>query len=181
MQLVPEATDAYDQRQTSPWLFDDVQVWGGSTYRIGLRLSEDPPPPAHVTASHCVAFEGDRVVLCLHVDRQWTIPGGRLEPGESAEECLVREAREEAGIEIAGWRLVAHNRVEMLDLPPPDWPYPMPGYQLFYVARLVSTGQITATEECTEARLFSVEEALAAPGWTQDHPAFAAALLALRP
>jgi 8-oxo-dGTP diphosphatase len=30
----------------------------------------------------------------------WSIPGGRIEPGESAEEAVVREVREETGVEV---------------------------------------------------------------------------------
>jgi 8-oxo-dGTP diphosphatase len=30
----------------------------------------------------------------------WSIPGGRIEPGESDEEAVVREIREETGLEV---------------------------------------------------------------------------------
>src|SRR2546421_620111 len=83
-------------------------------------------------------FDDDRVLLAKHVDRGWTIPGGRLEPGETALDCLIREAREEAGVEIADARIVAHNRIEMLDEAPEGWPYRQPSYQVFYVARVVA-------------------------------------------
>lgn len=36
----------------------------------------------------------------------WALPGGRIEEGESAERCLVREAREETGLDVEPVALV---------------------------------------------------------------------------
>ncbi len=33
----------------------------------------------------------------------WEFPGGKIDPDESADAALVRELREELGIEISGW------------------------------------------------------------------------------
>lgn len=37
---------------------------------------------------------------------RWSVPGGRIEPGESDQEAVIREVREETGLEVEVGRLV---------------------------------------------------------------------------
>jgi 8-oxo-dGTP diphosphatase len=37
----------------------------------------------------------------------WSLPGGRLEPGESAEQCAIRELHEELGLTVSELRPIA--------------------------------------------------------------------------
>jgi mutator protein MutT len=43
---------------------------------------------------------GGAVVLALNDRNEWELPGGRLEIGESPEQCLVREFHEELSVSI---------------------------------------------------------------------------------
>jgi ADP-ribose pyrophosphatase YjhB (NUDIX family) len=55
-----------------------------------------------------VIFDGQRhVLLCHRRDMDvWNLPGGRVESGELPTEAVVRETREETGLEVTVERLV---------------------------------------------------------------------------
>jgi 8-oxo-dGTP diphosphatase len=65
--------------------------------------------PAHrqpIDVSAALIFhEGKLLITRRHADSHlgglWEFPGGKREPGETFEQCLVREIREELGIEIS--------------------------------------------------------------------------------
>jgi mutator protein MutT len=56
-----------------------------------------------------IVIEDDRILL-LDQDtdgpRSWSLPGGKVEPGETLAEALVRELREEAGVVVEAGRLL---------------------------------------------------------------------------
>lgn len=48
----------------------------------------------------CVIFSNDRFVLLKNERDEWELPGGKLELGETPEECLRREIIEELRLDI---------------------------------------------------------------------------------
>jgi 8-oxo-dGTP pyrophosphatase MutT (NUDIX family) len=74
----------------------------------GASLPVVPAQPLHfVVAAVCLRDDRGRL---LSVRKQGTerfmLPGGKLEPGETAREAAIREIREEVGVELADVELL---------------------------------------------------------------------------
>ena len=73
-----------------------------------------------IQVSAALIFHGGKLLITQrhaksHLGGLWEFPGGKLELGETFEQCLVREIREELGVEISVGKLfeeVAHDYPE---------------------------------------------------------------------
>ena len=57
------------------------------------------------TATAIIPFPPDKVLLIkrrtLPFKGYWALPGGRVDPGETVEQTIVREVKEETGLDVA--------------------------------------------------------------------------------
>jgi mutator protein MutT len=76
-------------------------------------------PMKHLEAAIAIITRGEKVLVCQRRNDDkfgglWEFPGGKVEAGETVEDCLHREVREELGIAV---RIVK-------SFPPVDHQYP---------------------------------------------------------
>jgi 8-oxo-dGTP diphosphatase len=75
-------------------------------------VTPEPPPSLEtIVVAAAVIRRGEAYLLSqrlagTHLAGLWEFPGGKCEPGESLEACLVRELAEELGVEA---RVAAHR------------------------------------------------------------------------
>ncbi|MQA78575.1 MAG: NUDIX domain-containing protein [Streptosporangiales bacterium] len=95
------------------------------------------------------------VLLCRNERDEWELPGGKLDPGETPEQCVVREVAEETG-----WRV---ETGAILDA----WVHPVrPDRTVFvvtYACRVVDDGTLVVSEEHEELALFSEADVSSLP------------------
>ena len=121
------------------------------------------PLPAPVSAVGVVCLRGDEVLLIRRgqAPRQgeWSLPGGRIEPGERAVDAALRELREETGVEaeITG----------LIDVVDGIFPGAGRHYVLIdYAARWVS-GDPVAGDVAREARFVTLDQVEALVDWDE--------------
>ena len=89
----------------------------GETWSMTWHPAGDPPDGRpHGAAGVCVTQDGD-VVLISGDGKQWDLPAGRPEDGETWEETLRREVDEEACVTVTSAQLIGYARGECTDGP----------------------------------------------------------------
>lgn len=78
--------------------------------RAFIKILNARMPKKRLIAQGVLRTDGDRVALCqLTYKTDWDLPGGIVDPGESPADCVVREVREELGLDVRVQGLLAVN------------------------------------------------------------------------
>lgn len=81
--------------------------WGEAQVTF-LPLGEPAPLDTLLYAALIFALQDSRFVVADIAGRGWCIPGGRPEPGETAEQAARRETREETGAVLGSLQPLGH-------------------------------------------------------------------------
>jgi mutator protein MutT len=115
------------------------------------RDANTPGQKPHGTRAVGIVLEDDQLLLMrrAHDGREYyTFPGGGVEPGETVEEAVIRELREETDLIVSVDRLLYHH--DLLN----------DSDQYFYKCQYVSGQVVLGGEELEETRLGDVHEPL---------------------
>ena len=124
-------------------------------------LLDDPNAPKAnrviPAASAIVLDDASRILLHKRTDNEyWSIPGGGMEPGESIAETIVREVREETGIEARVEKLLGvysnPRHVSVYD----DGEVRQQ-FSVCFLCRAVG-GELATSKESSEVRFFDLGE-----------------------
>jgi 8-oxo-dGTP diphosphatase len=134
-----------------------------------IVLSTQLPPQELSVTSFVLAFSGNNFLQTHLVKRGWDLVGGHIEPGESPEEAVRREAYEETGARLEALHLLGYQHLQLLGPRPTGHRYPYPeSYQIFYWAKIAALDNFSANQETHGRGLFSPTEAEQLP-WVQAY------------
>lgn len=127
----------------------------------------------HVTpkvGATAAVFDEDRRVLTMQrPEGAWCMPGGNADPGESPEETVVRETREETGLDVRPVELVDAYR-----LPPGTGYDPHGAVTILYRCERTG-GELRSSHESRAVRWQAIDEV---PEWFFAHETYARDALA---
>ncbi|MFN3668636.1 MAG: NUDIX hydrolase [Brevundimonas sp.] len=132
------------------------------------------PPPTPIPAVGVVCLRGDAVLLIRRGtpprQGEWSLPGGRIEPGERAVDAALRELREETGVEA--------EITSLIDVVDGLFPEAGRHYVLIdYAARWLS-GEPVAGDDAAEARFVALDAVDGLVDWAETRRIIALAATA---
>ena len=109
------------------------------------------------TTTAIIPFPSDKILLIKRRTAPfvgyWALPGGRVDPGETVEQAIVREVKEETGLDIAVVRKIGEYHEQGVQ-GGAEYDY----YPACFLVNVVG-GKIRKQEsEIEEAKLFSLDE-----------------------
>ena len=115
-------------------------------------------PRLKVMACMVIVCTGDGNVAIARPKRGWGLPGGHVEPGETAEQGAIREVYEETAVRVKKLRVVGGWLAEKLFPSELNKNAPQKSYQLLFVADAESIDEFAERFEIIERAFIPVDE-----------------------
>jgi len=102
-----------------------------------LYITDELPPLELCRTAFGLAFNGDQVLMTRLKNRDWDIPGGKIDLGETPQQTVVREVLEETFVQVEVVELVGIQEIELFGPRPENlqWSYPL-SVQVYFLCRI---------------------------------------------
>ncbi|WP_029695593.1 NUDIX hydrolase N-terminal domain-containing protein [Lacrimispora indolis] len=103
--------------------------------------------------SRAAVFKDNRILLVKEADGNWSLPGGWVDVNLSVKENIIKEVREESGLDVRVDKVIAVQDREKHNLPV----YVYKICKIFMQCSVIG-GSFQVNNETTDSRYFSLEE-----------------------
>lgn len=89
----------------------------GKVFEVTYR-DEDPGinlGDAVLRGVHSYCFYENKIVIVCNTKKEWTPPGGSIEPGETYKEASIREVKEEANMKVLKQEYIGYQDIWIAD------------------------------------------------------------------
>lgn len=112
-----------------------------------LYFDEPPEKVGELVFVNCLAYQHEQILFCKWRNEDiWVLPGGRIEPHETAEETLHRELMEETGATLKNFEVLCYIHCFMFDIE---------YWGIAYLGEIEDLSNPTDLNEVSDAKLFS--------------------------
>ena len=145
--------------RSTQWAFEEGRQFSFTWFDPPFR-----PEPPHSNQAYGICFTRDRMIVLAGSRFEgrpyWNLLGRGVEPGETLEDCLVREVMEEGCARVMESRYIGCQRIDDPEHPTGPWRY----YQSRFWAR-IELVPWDPRHEIDERRLVRPEDFLATLTW----------------
>ena len=147
-----------------------------------LYITDELPPLEVCRTAFGFAFNGNQVLMIRLKNRDWDIPGGKIDPGETPSQAALREVLEEAFVQVEIIDLIGIQELELFGAPPEKfgWIYPL-SVQVYYLCRISKLLPFRKNKESTERGFLTPDYAREIPTMKNHEEIYEEALRRISP
>jgi 8-oxo-dGTP diphosphatase len=133
-----------------------VTYWGKNT-EVQFMPMDKMVPTDQITSCFVFAVHEDKLLM-IRPERGWGLPGGHREGNESPEDCVRREAHEEAVVELGELDLIGGWEAKKITKTEKNAKYPDLAYQILYFAKVEKIMPFVSQFEVLERAFVDIKD-----------------------